>query len=156
MGQQSAQIKSDVPLSKFMLDHILTGDSGDGIPNVLSKRTFFKDKVTDEAAPQRQKPVTATIKAFYQAQIDEHGEVKEFRDEHNKEKGKIVSSIAAADIQERFEFNDKLINFDNIPADVKRGVIASYKSQLGKDRSQLLDYFVRFKLKNLMPMLQDF
>lgn len=156
MGTGKPQVKSDVPLAQFKLEHILTGDAGDGIPNVLMPQTFFKDKVSDESNPQRQKPITAKIKEFYQEQIDAYGEVREFRDEHTKKGTKIISTIPAEAIEARYKFNEKLVIFDHIPQDVRDDVIASYKSQLGKDRSMLLDYFIKYKLKNLMPQLQDF
>lgn len=133
--------KVKVPLQEYILDHLLTGDSGDSIPNILTEDDFFQKKFDNPDVKVRQKSVTAKIKDFYLPQWMEHGEIREFRDETE---------------EKRFKRNFKMIHFDAIPDRVKNNVIAAYEGQLGKDRSQLLDYFVRNRLKNLMDELENF
>jgi 5'-3' exonuclease len=140
---EKSKVKVRVPLQEFILDHILTGDAGDSIPNILTPDNFFRVKLenTDPDAKFRQKSVTAGIKEYYQNQWAEHGEIKEFR---------------TPEEEKNFKRNMRLIHFDLIPQRVKDGVIKSYESQLGKDRSQLLTYFTKNKLRNLMDEREHF
>jgi hypothetical protein len=155
LAKDSAQVKSEVPLEQYILEHILTGDAGDGIPNVLVSQSFFKEK-EDLSNPQRQKPVTANIKKFYLDQLNEHGKIITFAPIPIKDGTKIVGEISADHIRERFEFNRKLIDFNEIPTDVRRDVVLSYEAQTGKNRSKILDYFIKNRLSNLMESIDDF
>jgi 5'-3' exonuclease len=133
--------KVKVSLEEYVLDHLLTGDAGDSIPNILTEDDFFQKKLDNPDTKVRQKSVTAKVKEFYLPQWIEHGEIREFRNEAE---------------EKAFKRNFKLIHFDSIPQRVKDNVIRTYEGQLGKDRSQLLDYFVKNRLKNLMDEIENF
>lgn len=138
---EKSKVKVKVPLQEFILDHLLTGDSGDSIPNILTADDFFRVKLDNPDEKYRQKSVTAGIKEFYLNQWMEHGEIKQFR---------------TPEEEKNFKRNMRLIHFDLIPQRVKDGVIKSYESQLGKDRSQLLTYFTKNQLRNLMDEREHF
>jgi hypothetical protein len=134
------QIVSDVPLDQFCIEHVLTGDSSDGIPNILSPLDFFyQNEISD--VPMRQKPCTAKIKQYYYDQVKEHGKIIQFRSE---------------DEEKRFRENEKLILFDHIPEYLKEEVLASFHSQQGKSRKNVMNYLVAAKLKNLIIEAQEF
>lgn len=138
---EKSKQKVRVPLEEYILDHLLTGDAGDSIPNILTKDEFFLDKLNNPDTKYRQASVTAKIKEHYLPQWMEHGEIREFRSE---------------DEEKAFNRNFKLIHADAIPQRVKDGIIETYHSQLGKDRSNLLDYFIKHELKNLMDDIDQF
>ena len=133
--------KVKVPLNEFILDHLLTGDSGDSIPNILTEDDFFYKKLMNPDQTFRQKSVTAGVKEFYLNQLSEHGEIREFR---------------SAEEEKNYKRNMRLIHFDMIPQRVKDKIISVYESQQGKDRSQLLNYFIEHRLKNLMDDIENF
>lgn len=135
------QIKSKVPLKQFILEHTLTGDAGDGIPNFLSTDDFFYQKSLTPDIKVRQKPVTATIKKHYMEVMEYDGLVREFRNEEEKK---------------NYERNYQLVDFRCIPDTVRESIIASYQSQLGKDRSSVLSYLINNKIKNLVDRVEDF
>jgi 5'-3' exonuclease len=138
---EKSKEKVRVPLQEFILDHLLTGDAGDSIPNILTQDDFYKVKLDNPDTKYRQASVTAKIKEFYLPQWMEHGEIREFRSEAE---------------EKAFKRNFKLVHFDAIPQRVKDGVIQTYEGQLGKDKTGLLDYFVKHKLKNLMSEYENF
>lgn len=113
---------------KFLLEHILKGDQGDGIPNVLSDDdTFVSDK--------RQKPLT-------QKKIDSI----------------YLEGIPVADLPlvKNYSRNKQLVDLTMIPEHVRKQVLDKYTEEDGKDRSKLFNYFMNYKLKNMMEHLGEF
>ena len=111
---------------KYLFEHICKGDSSDGIPNILSDGDTF-------VSGKRQKPLT-------QKKIDE---LYNNFDEKNK-----------YDLP--YERNKQLIDLTMIPKHIKEQVIAKYEEEAGKDRSKIFNYFIKYKLKNLMENVGEF
>jgi 5'-3' exonuclease len=114
---------------KYLYEHILKGDSSDGIPNILSDGDTF-------VSGKRQKPLT-------QKRIDELYEL-------NLE-GKFDHQYAFA-----YARNKRLIDLTMIPLHIKEHVLAKYEEEAGKDRSKIFNYFIKYKLKNLMENVGEF
>jgi len=114
--------------SKYLFEHILKGDAGDGIPNVLSDDDTF---VTEK----RQKPLT-------QKKID-----KIYND------GVFLLDRVA---DRNFMRNKQMVDLSMVPDQIKDEVINKYHSESGKDRSKLFNYFITHKLKLLMENVGDF
>ena len=117
-------IHSDDP-NRYLFEHILKGDAGDGIPNILSDDDTF---VTDK----RQKPMT-------QKKMDE-----------------FFFNRSAVEMQRNWNRNQQLIDLGFIPQDIRKAVIDKYHEEGGKDRSKLFNYFISYKLKNMMENVGDF
>ena len=117
-------INNDDP-NRYLLEHILKGDAGDGVPNILSDDDTF---VTDK----RQKPMT-------QKRMDE-----------------FVYTHAEDTVKRNWNRNQQLIDLAFIPADIRAAVINKYNEEAGKDRSKLFNYFIEYKLKNMMESVGDF
>jgi hypothetical protein len=115
--------------ARYLREHILKGDTGDGIPNVLSSDNCF-------VIGERQKPLT---KKRMDALLTLDPE--EFND-----------SIATRN----FFRNQTLIDLSFVPGYISDKVIEQYESQTDRDRSKLLNYFIANKLKNLMVHLPEF
>jgi len=113
---------------RYLYEHILKGDAGDGVPNVLSDGDTF---VTDK----RQRPLTQKkIDVLYDnrnAPIDEN----------------LIFSFAR---------NKTLIDLSMIPNNIKEQVMAKYEEESGKDRSKIFNYFIKYKLKHLMENVGEF
>jgi hypothetical protein len=114
---------------RFLLEHIIKGDSGDGIPNILSDDNSF-------VIGKRQSPVT-------QKKLDNLVAL-------NLE-GKYAHPIFRNYIR-----NKQLIDLTQIPANVRQNILESYTSQGGKKSPNLLNYFIVNRLRNLTDSIGDF
>ena len=120
-------INHDNP-ERFLVEHILKGDAGDGIPNVLSDDdTFVSDK--------RQKPLT-------QKKIN-----KIYND------GAVLLDKTT---DRNFMRNKHMVDLSMVPDSIRTEVLNKYESEQGKDKSKLFNYFINYKLKNMMENIGDF
>ena len=114
---------------KFLMEHVLKGDSGDGVPNVLSEDNCF-------VVGTRQKPLTQKkIDALIELGIDGKYDHQNFRN---------------------YMRNKQLIDLSCIPEKIRSQVIESYESQANKKIGNLIDYFMAHRLKNLMENIGEF
>ena len=111
---------------KYLAEHILKGDSGDGIPNVLSADNSFVMGI-------RQRPVT-------QKRIAEWADINNMEEE----------------VKRNYMRNKALIDLSEIPKGMKEEILKAWNEENGKDRSQLLNYFIKNKLRNLMECITEF
>ena len=114
---------------EYIKVHILKGDRGDGIPNFLSPDNTFVDNL-------RQKPLGAN-------KIDKLvvQEPKEFCNE---------------EMLRNYQRNQRLIDLSFVPSDLQKTIIEHYKEVKCGNRSKLLNYFIKNRLKNLTESLSDF
>lgn len=114
---------------QFLMEHILKGDSGDGIPNVLSEDNCF-------VVGSRQKPLT-------QKRMDELTQVGlEGKYDHPAFRN--------------YMRNKELIDLTMIPSEVQLKIMESYDEQENKKSKQLMDYFIANRLRNLIESIGDF
>ena len=112
----------------YIKEHVLKGDSGDGIPNVLSPDHTFTDGL-------RQKPLG---KKRIEKMINEN--MHDWSDE----------------VKRNYQRNYKLINLKNIPKDIESNIVDEISKSSCGDRSKLLNYFTVNKLKTLTENIGDF
>jgi hypothetical protein len=125
---QKKFVKSENPLLELK-EKIISGDKGDGIPNVLSPADCFVRDL-------RQKPIT---KNKMQQMLNEaYGD---WEDENAR--------IG-------FSRNQTLIDLRQIPDDIKNLIIDTYNNTKPSPRSKLINYFMEKKLKNLMDVIEEF
>jgi 5'-3' exonuclease len=113
---------------QYLKEHVLKGDSSDGVPNILSEDNCF-------VVGSRQKPLTA----------------KRIAKIINTDPENLEANIAR-----NYFRNAMLIDLSNVPEEIKEKVITSYNEQSGKDRSKLMNYFISNKLRNLMENIGEF
>ena len=118
-------IKEDNP-QQYLYEHILRGDQGDGIPNILSDDDTF---VTDK----RQKPMTQKKMDIFKSE-----------------------GISQVMLKRNFARNELLVDLTKIPDNIRNSVINKYNEENGKDRSKLFNYFISHNLKLLMDSVGDF
>ena len=114
---------------RYLDEHILKGDSGDGIPNVLSSDNCL-------VVGERQKPLT-------QKKLD--GLIELGLD------GKFDHPLF-----NNYMRNKQLIDLRFVPKEIGEKVVESYDKQEGKGREKLMNYFIANKLKNLMESIGEF
>ena len=113
---------------EYLKEHIIRGDKGDGIPNILSADDCIVNGV-------RQKPISKKKVANWLVQ-DPH----DFNDEMKS--GWIRNKI--------------LIDFDLIPKNITEAILEQYNSEKKYQQGQLMNYFIKNRLKYLMENMGDF
>ena len=112
----------------YLKEHIIRGDKGDGIPNILSEDDCIVSGV-------RQKSIS---------------------------KKKIINWL----VQDPHDFNDEmkrgwirnkiLIDFDLIPKNIASAILEQYNEEKKYQQGQLINYFIKNRLKYLMENMGDF
>jgi len=110
----------------FRNEHIMKGDTGDGIPNILSPDNCF-------VVGERQKPLT-------QKKLDVL----------------LSGAQMPTEISRNYMRNKQLIDLSMIPKEISENILESYKSQAGKKPKDLMNYFINNKLKILIESMQEF
>jgi 5'-3' exonuclease len=126
---QKKFVKPDISPEKYIFEHIIKGDKGDGIPNVLSA----DDSIVTGT---RQKPIRQEKLDLWYKDPDAMPQDAEFKQNYKR--------------------NKDLVSFDNIPQTIKDSIINNYVGQPNKDKSQLLSFFVERKMKNMLEVIEDF
>lgn len=121
--------KSTNDPDRFIKEHIMRGDTGDGVPNFLSSDDTF-------VVGARQKPIS---KKKLEAWINI--DPKEFCDD------KMLRGYLR---------NQQLVDLNFIPENIKEEVLVQYEEQSGKGRQKLFDYFIDKRLKLLLESINEF
>ena len=137
--QKFENVKQFSPLKKdfltinnpnvFLQEHILKGDTSDGVPNFLSCDDVF---VTDK----RQKPLSKKkMSVWSELEPDLFCEGEQLRN---------------------YRRNEMLIDLTKIPDWLQTNIMDEYTSLPEVGRKYLFNYFVKHKLKNLMEHINEF
>ena len=116
--------------SEYLHEHILKGDTSDGVPNVLSPDNTFVDGL-------RQRPLSKKKIAQWAGPMCEH-------------------QLPNDEIKRNYQRNKKLIDLTQSPPELHLECIEEYKNAKEGDRSKLLNYFIKNKLQELMNSIGDF
>lgn len=126
---QKKFVKPERKPEHYIIEHIVRGDKGDGVPNVLSPDDCFINEI-------RQKPVSSK-------------KLEEWIKDPN-------TMPQDDEFKKNFIRNKTLVDFSMIPEDVEQAIINSYTSSPNKDRSKLLNYFIENKMKNMLEVITEF
>jgi hypothetical protein len=129
--QKKKMVTCDDPTT-FLFEQIVRGDSGDGIPNILS------DSDTFIVETKRQKPITAKRLAEFTNTIP--------LDIANNRNHFSV---------EMFRRNQQLIDLNYIPPEYVDAILEEYKKPI-INSNKMFNYFVENKLTHLMKDLTSF
>lgn len=113
--------------SDYLHLHILKGDQSDGIPNIASADNCF-------VINQRQKKITQKLIA--ELTVDQI-------DANNK-------------YYRNYIRNKTLIDLTQVPDHIKQQIINQYNNNDVKDKSNLLEYFSKNRLRQLCEQINDF
>jgi hypothetical protein len=123
---QKKFVRSENP--DFLVEKIITGDKGDGVPSVLMPDDFLVNGTA------RATPVTQAI----------------------KEKYKAYQSLTAEE-KVRYDRNRLMIDFDMIPDNITQGVLLCYNKEKKKtNRQAIFDYLVKNRCRELIDRLEEF
>ena len=112
----------------YLKEHILKGDTSDGVPNVLSPDNTFTDGL-------RQRPLGKKKRQNWLA-ID----IDDLQDE----------------VKRNYQRNNNLINLDNVPENLEKEIMVDFSEASCGDRSKLLNYFIKNKLRELTENIGEF
>ena len=118
---------------EYLVEHILKGDSGDGIPNVLSPDNTFVDGL-------RQKPMG-------KKKIVEWGK---------NPLRPVEMALPNDEVKRNYQRNLQLIDLSKSPPEIFTDCIRAYHDAPEGNRSKLLNYFTQKRLKNLTESLGEF
>jgi 5'-3' exonuclease len=110
----------------YLSEHVLKGDSSDGVPNVLSPDNTFVDGI-------RQKPLS---KKKIAAMID--------------------GDFPNDEVKRNYQRNKKLIDLKESPPELYIDILKEYQEAPDGDRSKLLNYFTQKRLRNLVESINEF
>ncbi len=119
-------LRNDDPIG-YLNEHILKGDTGDGIPNILSPDNCL-------AVGERHKAMTKKRLALY-SQGPEQMDEETLR---------------------RYHRNKMLIDLSEVPQNYKTKILEEYNQEKEVGRKHLFNFFVKKKLKHLLTDIQDF
>jgi len=118
---------------EYLTEHILKGDSGDGIPNVLSPDHTFVEGL-------RQKPLGKKKIAEWTGDI----------------LTPVIMALPNEEIKRNYQRNEQLIDLSKSPKEIFISCIKAYQESPEGDRSKLFDYFIEKRLNNLTDSIGEF
>ena len=121
---------SQKEIQEYTITHIVKGDSGDGIPNILSKDDVF-------VSGDRQKPFSAKrLPEFYEKGIDACKNDEERRN---------------------YQRNQTLVNFDSIPMELAQNIVNNYENtKPNGDKNSIMNYLIANQCRLLLNEIEDF
>ena len=123
------QIKTIDPY-KYLREHILKGDRGDGIPNIMSRDNCLMEG-------ERQKSLPTKRIEYLSGFVD-------------------LSKVLPSDQYANFKRNEQLIDLHMIPEDITTAILHEYDTQTPKDLEVFRQYLRDHKLKTLEERISEF
>ena len=134
--QKFPNVKQYSPITKKMInginpddylkEHVLKGDTSDGVPNVLSPDNTFVDGI-------RQRPLSKKKIALM-----------------------VEGDFPNDEVKRNYQRNKKLIDLTCSPDELRSEILDTYKSAPVNDRSKILNYFIKQRLKTLTESIGEF
>lgn len=132
VDQYSPVLKKWVKINdprRFLVEHIIKGDRGDGIPNFLSEDSCIINK-------KRQRPI-ASKKLDTWVDL----EPEKYCDEN---------------MLRNYKRNEALVDLELVPDNISEQIIKQFNEYKVPKKNGLLNYFIKNKLKNLMDSIGEF
>jgi hypothetical protein len=117
---------------RYLQEHILRGDRGDGIPSVREADNTLVIESTGRRAPISKKMIDTWLA------------------------GNDTKLTMNAELYRNWIRNRELIDFEYIPEHISDQILNAYENHPTPDRSRLFGYFIQHRLRNLMPQISDF
>lgn len=114
---------------RFLKEHIMKGDRGDGIPNFLSNDSCI-------VAHERQKPLASK-------KLDKWVDLE-------------PENFCTQEMLRNYRRNEQLVDLDHVPHEIAMEILNQYNNYDVPDRRGLLNYFIKNKLKLLTEHVGEF
>lgn len=129
--RQKKEVIEKKPI-QFLFEHIIKGDSGDGVPNVLSPDDIF----TKEGVKQR--PITQKLLDNWKDNMDN------------------LPETMGEDVYRNYDRNRTLIDLTLTPNELQQKIIEAYENCKPAPNSAVLKYLIKHNMRNLTPSVQEF
>ena len=127
---QKKMVSDDNPRI-YAFNHVMRGDAGDGVPNVLSADdTFVTDKTQ---TPLRQAKINEWL--------ENSDNLKDIMDENTFR---------------NYQRNKKLIDLTEIPEEIQESIINNYVEQPIAMRMKVLNYLIKKRCNQLIEVVEEF
>lgn len=132
--QFSPMLKKQITVNKkelqaWLIEHIVKGDSGDGIPNILSSDNCLMDGIRQKSI--RQERLDEFIKnGFSACRNDEE--------------------------RRNWQRNIQLVDFKHIPEDIKATVMEAFETPAKGDKNAIMNYLIKNKCRLLLNEIEEF
>lgn len=132
--QFSPMLKKQITVNKkelkaWLIEHIVKGDAGDGIPNIMSKDDVFM-------IGERQKSVSSK-------------RLEEFIDRG-------FEACRTDEERRNWQRNIRLVDFAYIPEDVKNCILEAFETEPKGSKMAIMNYLIKHKCRNLLDEIEDF
>ena len=115
----------------YLFEHIIRGDKGDGIPNILSSDNCI-------VSGERQTPITQKKIDAWLASAEN------------------LQSAMDTETYRNYQRNLQLIDLSKTPQDIKNNIINTYESQEVAPRARILDYLIKKRCNLLVESVSEF
>jgi len=123
-------VKSPPSIPQYILEHIIRGDAGDGVPSVLCHDDFFVNKELYGRAT----PVTKSV-------------IEKFSNREN------LNDLEKS----RYDRNEMLVSFEKIPTSIEDSILEEFLKERPKfNRNNIFNYLIKNKMRLLMDSIEDF
>ena len=122
---------SDPNPRSYMFEHIMRGDKGDGIPNVLSPDNAIMDDI-------RQSPMTKKKIEYWAENADN------------------LRDVMTSEEYRNYQRNKTLIDLTEIPTELQNNVINTYESQKPAMKMRVLNYLIKKRCNHLIEVVEEF
>jgi hypothetical protein len=134
-SQHKKWVKAANP-HEYLIEHILSGDAGDGVPNIMTGDKWAEDRANGVQADRQKSFKKARLQAFYEKGID-----------------------ACETEQERIHYsrNNTLVNYDCIPQELYDKIVNTYKTyEVKGSKMKIMTYLTANRMKRLFEKLGEF
>ena len=115
----------------YLFNHIMRGDSGDGVPNVLSADDTFISE--NHQTPLRQTRIDNWLE-----------NADNLRDNMNE------------DTYRNYQRNKKLIDLTDIPENIQESIINNFNGQSKTPNMKVLNYLIKKRCNHLIEVVEEF
>jgi hypothetical protein len=133
---RSKKITENNP-EEYLIEHVLKGDRGDGVPNVLSADNAIVLGIRQSTMT---KPRLATLTKAVKS-----GDWSE-----------ILRDPKLSMAHRNYLRNKQMIDLSQIPEDVKNKIFEAYEAEAGKSRDKIFNYLINNRMKHLMEHINEF
>jgi hypothetical protein len=125
------KIVTDANPRTYAFEHIMKGDKGDGIPNVLSPDNAIVDEI-------RQSPMTKKKIEYWAENVDN------------------LQDVMTTEEYRNYQRNKTLIDLTAIPQDVQDRIINNYNEQKPAMKMRVLNYLIKKRCNHLIEVVEEF
>ena len=116
-------------LKEWMIEHIVKGDAGDGIPNIMSADDVFMKG-------ERQKNVSSKrLEEFFKLGYE---------------------ACRTDDERRNWQRNSTLVEFNKIPQDIRDSIMEAFEVPVKGNKNAIMNYLIKNRCRNLLNDIEEF